>query len=72
MEFSEQNNIVGHMEVSNRCNLLNTKRDGRMSSEFTSNYHVHIIVREGCMKFSDGIRGRLSRGIVGVSITLQP
>ena len=54
MEFSEQNNVVGHMEVNNRCNLLNTKRDGRMPSEFTSNYHVHIIVREGCMKFSDG------------------
>ena len=25
-----------------------------MPSEFTSNYHVHIIVREGGMTFSDG------------------
>ena len=36
------------------CNLLNTKRDERMPSEFTSEYHVHIIVRQGEMRFSDG------------------
>ena len=36
------------------CNLLNTKWDGRMPSEFTSSYHVHILVREGEMRFSDG------------------
>ena len=36
------------------CNLLNTRRDGRMPSEFTSEYHVHIIVRRGEMRFSDG------------------
>ena len=38
----------------NGCNLLNTKRDRRMPSEFTSKYHVHIIVRCGEMRFSDG------------------
>ena len=37
------------------CNLLNTKRDGRMPSEFTSDYHVHILIREGEMRFSDGV-----------------
>lgn len=36
------------------CQLLNTKRDGRMPSEFTSDYHVHILVRGGEMRFSDG------------------
>ena len=36
------------------CNLLNTKRDGRMPSEFTGDYHVHILVRGGEMRFSDG------------------
>lgn len=36
------------------CQLLNTKRDGRWPSEFTSDYHVHILVREGEMRFSDG------------------
>ena len=36
------------------CNILNTRRDGRMPSEFTSEYHVHIIVRQGELHFSDG------------------
>ena len=36
------------------CQLLNTKRDGRWPSEFTSDYHVHILVRDGEMRFSDG------------------
>ena len=36
------------------CNILNTERDGRMPSEFTSEYHVHILVRGGEMRFSDG------------------
>ena len=36
------------------CQLLNTRRDGRMPSEFTSDYHVHILVRRGEMRFSDG------------------
>ena len=36
------------------CQILNTNRDGRMPSEFTSDYHVHMLVRGGEMRFSDG------------------
>lgn len=36
------------------CQILNTNRDGRMPSEFTREYHVHILVRDGEMRFSDG------------------
>ncbi len=43
------------------CNLLNTKWDGRMPSEFTSSYHVHILVREGEMRFSDGKQMHVSQ-----------
>ena len=43
------------------CNLLNTKRDGRMPSEFTSEYHVHILVRDGEMRFSDGKQTHVSQ-----------
>ncbi len=43
------------------CNLLNTARDGRMPSEFTDDYHVHIIVRQGVMTFSDGKNSFTSR-----------
>lgn len=42
------------------CNLLNTKWDGRMPSEFTRDYHVHIIVRQGEMRFSDGKQTHVS------------
>ncbi len=45
----------------NGCNLLNTIRDRRMPSEFISMYHVHIIVRNGEMRFSDGKQGFVSR-----------
>ena len=43
------------------CQLLNTKRDGRMPSEFTSDYHVHVLVRGGEMQFSDGKNSFRSR-----------
>ncbi len=43
------------------CNLLNTKRDKCMPSAFTDDYHVHIIVRQGEMHFSDGKRTYISR-----------
>ena len=36
------------------CRLLKTKFDECWPSEFTSEYHVHILVREGEMRFSDG------------------
>ncbi len=45
----------------NGCNLLNTKRDGNLPSEFTNEYHVHIIVRSGEMRFSDGKQGFVSQ-----------
>ncbi|MBR5068522.1 MAG: AraC family transcriptional regulator [Bacteroidales bacterium] len=42
------------MENLIECNLFNTKADGRWPSEFTNDYHVHILVRRGVMTFSDG------------------
>ena len=44
------------MEGINGCNLLNTKRNRQIPSEYMSQYHVHIIVRFGTMRFSDGKR----------------
>lgn len=44
-----------------KVKLLNTKQDGCFPSEFTSNYHVHIIVRRGEMTFSDGRHAFISR-----------
>jgi len=38
------------------CNLLNTRTDQCMPSEYTNDYHVHILVRRGRMSFSDGIK----------------
>ena len=43
------------------CKLLNTARDRLMPSEFTSSYHVHILVREGEMRFSDGKQTHVSQ-----------
>ena len=42
------------MEDTYGCNLINTKRDGRQVTEFVGRYHVHILVRQGQMTFSDG------------------
>ena len=42
------------MEDTYGCNLINTKRDGRQVTEFVGKYHVHILVRQGQMTFSDG------------------
>ena len=42
------------MEDTYGCNLINTKRDGREVTEFVGRYHVHILVRQGQMTFSDG------------------
>lgn len=36
------------------CNLLNSLRDGRMPSEFIDSHHVHIVMRRGELRFSDG------------------
>ena len=43
------------------CNLLNTMRDGRLPSEFTSEEHVHVLVRQGEMQFSDGKQSHVSQ-----------
>ena len=43
------------MEETYGCNLINTKRDGREVTEFVGRYHVHILVRQGQMTFSDGV-----------------
>jgi len=42
------------MEDTYGCNLINTKHDGREVTEFVGRYHVHILVRQGQMTFSDG------------------
>lgn len=52
---------LNKMEQTIGCNLLNTAKDGRWPSEFTDDYHVHIIVRQGVMTFSDGKNSFTSR-----------
>ena len=42
------------MEDTYGCNLINTKRDGRQVKEFVGKYHVHVLVRQGQITFSDG------------------
>lgn len=42
------------MELLYGCNLINTTADGRMPSDFIADYHVHILVKQGTMTFSDG------------------
>ena len=49
------------MEDTYGCNLINTKRDGRELTEFVGRYHVHILVRQGQMTFSDGKNSFTSR-----------
>ena len=49
------------MDEMSSCKLLNTARDRLMPSEFTSSYHVHILVREGEMRFSDGKQTHVSQ-----------
>ncbi len=41
------------MELLYGCNLISTA-DGRMPSDFIADYHVHILVKQGTMTFSDG------------------
>ena len=49
------------MEDTYGCILINTKRDGRQVKEFVGRYHVHILVRQGQMTFSDGKNSFTSR-----------
>ena len=45
------------MEKTYGCYLFNTKRDGRQLTEFIGKYHIHILVLQGEMSFSDGKHG---------------
>ena len=49
------------MEETYGCNLINTRCDGRQVTEFVGRYHVHVLVRQGQMTFSDGKNSFLSR-----------
>ena len=49
------------MEDTYGCNLINTKHDKRQMTEFVGKYHVHILVRQGQMTFSDGKNSFTSR-----------
>lgn len=49
------------MEDTYGCNLINTRRDGRQLAEFVGKYHVHVLVRQGQMTFSDGKNSFTSR-----------
>ena len=49
------------MEEIYGCNLVNTRRDGRQVKELVGKYHVHILVRQGEMTFSDGKNSFTSR-----------
>lgn len=42
------------MNFNKSCYIYNTKSDGLNPSDFHSNYHVHILCREGMMSFSNG------------------
>jgi hypothetical protein len=45
----------------NHCQLLNSTTDGHLPSDFTTTHHVHILVRQGEMRFSDGRRSFVSK-----------
>ena len=49
------------MEETYGCNLINTKHVGRHVQEFVGKYHVHVLVRQGQMTFSDGKNSFTSR-----------
>lgn len=45
----------------NHCQLLNTTTDAHLPSDFTASHHIHILVRKGEMRFSDGRRSFVSK-----------
>ena len=49
------------MEEIYGCNLINTKHDRRDVTEFVGKYHIHVLVRQGQMSFSDGKNSFTSR-----------
>lgn len=42
------------MEDNYGCILTRTRAGGQLPAEFTGSYHVHLLVRQGEMSFSDG------------------
>ena len=42
------------MENSYGCALVHCKTGGQLPGEFTGSYHVHLLMRQGEMSFSDG------------------
>ena len=42
------------MDDNYGCALIHCKADGQLPAEFTGGYHVHLLVRQGEMSFSDG------------------
>lgn len=42
------------MEDNYGCALIHAKTGGQLPAEFTSSYHVHLLMRQGEMSFSDG------------------
>ena len=46
--------IMGAMENNYGCVLIHAKTGGQLPAEFTSSYHVHLLMRQGEMLFSDG------------------
>lgn len=45
---------MGAMENSYGCALVHCKTGGHLPGEFTGSYHVHLLMRQGEMSFSDG------------------
>ena len=45
----------------NHCQLLNTTTDAHLPSDFTTSHHIHILVRKGEMRFSDGRNSFVSK-----------
>jgi len=45
---------MGAMEYNYGCALIHCKTDEQLPGEFTGNYHVHLLIRQGEMSFSDG------------------
>jgi len=44
------------MDELSGCQLFNSKQDACLPSDYMHNFHVHILVRQGEMQFSDGKR----------------
>ena len=45
----------------NQCQLITTAADGHLPSDFIATHHVHILVRQGEMRFSDGRNSFVSK-----------